>query len=129
LEFIFFKGDVTAEDLKGVYDVRVSQAGKLLNSLTYNLFLIINNFKHNKKFLNGEMSEEQLLKQFLATFEVDGKKDGSVIIFFNKFSFKKLSIIAYTMLLKLLIRSPRMSLSTTIRQSRPRSTMTCILLP
>lgn len=47
-------GTITAEDLKGVYDVR----------------------KH-KKYLSGEWDEEQCLGEFLNTFDSDDK-DGKI---------------------------------------------------
>ena len=48
-------GQVTVADLKGVYNVS----------------------KH-PKFLNGEWSEEQILKKFLDTFDTKGHEDGVV---------------------------------------------------
>lgn len=50
-------GFITQEDLKGVYNV-----------------------KHHKKFQNGEMTEAQILNEFLATFEKRGDIDGSVTL-------------------------------------------------
>ena len=54
-------GQITIQDLKGVYDVR----------------------KH-PKYLNGEWSEDQILKKFLDTFDTKGAEDGVVIIQKNK---------------------------------------------
>jgi len=48
-------GQVTQEDLKGVYDVR-----------------------HHKKFKSGEYTEEQVFREFLASFETPGDADGIV---------------------------------------------------
>ena len=47
---------VTAEDLKGVYNVQ----------------------KH-PKYLSGEWTEEQIFRKFLDTFDTPGSKDGKVI--------------------------------------------------
>lgn len=54
-------GIITIEDLKGVYNVT----------------------KH-PKYLNGEWSEDQILRKFLDTFDTKGQEDGTVSI---KFSF------------------------------------------
>jgi Ca2+-binding EF-hand superfamily protein len=48
-------GKVTVHDLKGVYDV-----------------------KRHPKFLNGEWTEEQILRKFLDTFDTKGKEDGCI---------------------------------------------------
>jgi calcyphosin len=48
-------GKITIEDLKGVYNVS----------------------KH-PKFLNGEMTQEQILRKFLDTFDTRGSEDGVV---------------------------------------------------
>jgi Ca2+-binding EF-hand superfamily protein len=48
-------GKVEASDLKGVYDV-----------------------KKHPKFLNGEWSEEVILRKFLETFDTKGQEDGVV---------------------------------------------------
>lgn len=50
-------GVITVDDLKGVYCV-----------------------SRNPKFLNGEATEDELLRNFLATFEIGGHVDGTVII-------------------------------------------------
>lgn len=51
-------GFVTVEDLKGVYSV-----------------------KNHKKYQNGEMTEEQVLLEFLKNFDTPGEADGQVIDF------------------------------------------------
>lgn len=48
-------GQITVEDLKGVYNV-----------------------KHHKKYLNGEWTEEQCLREFLDSFDTPNNKDGVV---------------------------------------------------
>lgn len=48
-------GQITAADLKGVYDVR-----------------------HHPKYRNGQWTEEQCFNEFLKTFEVGGNVDGIV---------------------------------------------------
>jgi len=48
-------GQITVEDLKGVYSV-----------------------KHHKKFMNGEWTEEQCLREFLDSFDTPNEKDGVV---------------------------------------------------
>lgn len=48
-------GKITIDDLKGVYNV-----------------------KQHPKYLNGEWSEEQILRKFLDTFDTKGKEDGTV---------------------------------------------------
>ncbi|XP_064625667.1 calcyphosin-like protein isoform X1 [Lineus longissimus] len=48
-------GVVTVEDLKGVYNV-----------------------KHNPKYLNGEMDEDQILTEFLNRFDTPNEADGKV---------------------------------------------------
>jgi Ca2+-binding EF-hand superfamily protein len=49
-------GTISVEDLKGVYNVS----------------------KH-PKFLNGEWTEDQILRKFLDTFDTKGSEDGKVI--------------------------------------------------
>ena len=55
-------GEVTKDDLRGTYDVR-----------------------HHKKYKSGEMTEDQVFDEFLATFEDPNEKDGIVTYeeFFN----------------------------------------------
>lgn len=48
-------GQITVEDLKGVYNV-----------------------KHHKKYLNGEWTEDQCLREFLDSFDTPNEKDGKV---------------------------------------------------
>ena len=48
-------GEVTKEDLRGVYNV-----------------------KYHKKYKSGEMTEDQVFDEFLATFEDPNEKDGVV---------------------------------------------------
>ncbi|EDQ93062.1 uncharacterized protein MONBRDRAFT_13937 [Monosiga brevicollis MX1] len=48
-------GRITKEDLKGVYDV-----------------------KKNPKYISGEMDEDELLEEFLASFDTPGRADGKV---------------------------------------------------
>ena len=48
-------GQLTVEDLKGVYSV-----------------------KHHKKYMNGEWTEEQCLREFLDSFDTPNEKDGVV---------------------------------------------------
>lgn len=48
-------GQITVEDLKGVYSV-----------------------KHHKKYLNGEWTEDQCLREFLDSFDSPNDKDGKV---------------------------------------------------
>jgi len=48
-------GYITVDDLKGVYNV-----------------------KKNPKYLNGEMTEEQCLRKFLDTFDIESHRDGIV---------------------------------------------------
>lgn len=48
-------GQITVEDLKGVYSV-----------------------KHHKKYLNGEWTEDQCLREFLDSFDTPNEKDGKV---------------------------------------------------
>lgn len=48
-------GVITVEDLKGVYNV-----------------------KRHPKFLNGEWTEDQILRQFLDSFDTPDQKDGTV---------------------------------------------------
>ncbi len=48
-------GKITIDDLKGVYDV-----------------------KRHPKYLNGEWSEDQILRKFLETFDTKGNEDGVV---------------------------------------------------
>ena len=51
-------GKLTVEDLKGVYSV-----------------------KHHKKYLNGEWTEDQCLREFLDSFDTPNEKDGVVCIY------------------------------------------------
>ena len=53
-------GVITLEDIKGKYSV-----------------------KSHPKFLNGEMTEEQILKRFLNNFEPNGIKDAQVNEYVN----------------------------------------------
>ena len=48
-------GKIQLDDLKGVYDVR-----------------------RHPKYLNGEWSEDQILRKFLDTFDTKGNEDGIV---------------------------------------------------
>ncbi len=48
-------GILTVEDLKGVYNV-----------------------KRHPQYLNGQLTEEQILTKFLNNFEVNGSQDGKV---------------------------------------------------
>lgn len=48
-------GQLTVEDLKGVYSV-----------------------KHHKKYLNGEWTEDQCLREFLDSFDTPNEKDGVI---------------------------------------------------
>lgn len=48
-------GIISVEDIKGLYNV-----------------------SHNPKFINGEATEDDLLRTFLATFEIDHHVDGKV---------------------------------------------------
>ena len=50
-------GQLTVEDLKGVYSV-----------------------KHHKKYLNGEWTEDQCLREFLDSFDTPNEKDGVVSV-------------------------------------------------
>ena len=50
-------GQLTVEDLKGVYSV-----------------------KHHKKYMNGEWTEEQCLREFLDSFDTPNEKDGVVSV-------------------------------------------------
>jgi hypothetical protein len=36
------------------------------------------NVKHHPKFLNGEMTEDQILRHFLNVFDTKGSEDGTV---------------------------------------------------
>ena len=48
-------GTITTQDLKGVYDVR-----------------------RHPKYLNGEWTEDQILRKFLDAFDTKGSEDGVV---------------------------------------------------
>lgn len=52
-------GQITVEDLKGVYNV-----------------------KKHKKYLNGEWTEDQCLREFLDSFDTPDNKDGVVRLTF-----------------------------------------------
>ena len=46
--------------------------------------------RKHPKFLNGEWSEEQILRKFLDTFDTKGKEDG--VVSFKIYSFEKENI-------------------------------------
>jgi len=61
--FLFYRnhdGQITVEDLRGVYIV-----------------------KSHPKYMNGEWSEDQVLRHFLDCFDYGKHKDGIVSILFN----------------------------------------------
>jgi hypothetical protein len=50
----------------------------IINNKTNNFFSGVYDVRRNPKYLNGEMSEDQILRNFLNTFDTKGKEDGIV---------------------------------------------------
>lgn len=48
--------------------------------------------RRHPKYLNGEWSEEQILKKFLDTFDTRGSEDGVVNLITNTSNFLKISL-------------------------------------
>ena len=89
-------GSLTIDDLKGVYNV-----------------------KQHPKFLNGEWSEDQILRKFLDTFDTKGKEDGKVEDLLFKYTVFQMKIFIF-----LFLRSPKTSLLATTPLFQLRSTTT-----
>ncbi len=73
-------GQITIHDLKGMYNFifQLKKRNKVLEQKYY--YLGVYDVRKHPKYMNGEWTEEQILKKFLDTFDTKGSEDGVVSV-------------------------------------------------